>query len=169
MSGKVEAGRDAEAEAAVRAESDGARLAALHAECFDEAWTADAFARLLGSPGCFALVAHPASDADPPVGMILARVAGEDCEIITIGVRPQARRHGIAALLLEHGSARALGLGARRQVLEVGVENGAARGLYAALGFAECGKRPGYYGASGGDAVILARTIGPATRTGTRE
>jgi len=87
-------------------------------------------------------------------------VAGDDCEIITIGVRPEARRQGIATLLLDHACVPALGLGATRQVLEVGAENAPARKLYASLGFAECGKRPGYYGAAGGDAVILVRSIG---------
>jgi ribosomal-protein-alanine N-acetyltransferase len=157
------------AEITVRAEADVALLAAIHAACFDDAWTEDAFTSLLASPGCFALVAQLAGDDGPPAGMILARVAGEDCEIITIGVRPPARRRGIATLLLDHTVPRALGLGATRQVLEVGVENGPARGLYASLGFAECGKRRGYYGAAGGDAVILARDIRPVPQTALRE
>jgi len=154
----------------VRAESDGGLLASVHAACFAEAWTADAFAGLLASPGCIALVARrPTSEDARPAGMILARVAGDDCEVITIGVHPEARRQGIATLLLDHACAPALGLGATRQVLEVGTQNAPARGLYAALGFAECGKRPGYYGAAGGDAVILARSIGPLADTETRE
>lgn len=153
----------------VLAEDDSAPLAVIHAACFDDPWTEDAFATLLASPGCFALVAHVTGGDDDPAGMILARVAGDDCEIITIGVRPQARRHGIATLLLDHTVARALGLGATRQVLEVGVENRPARGLYASLGFAECGKRHGYYGASGGDAVILARDIALPPEASTRE
>ena len=159
----------AEADTTVRAEADVAPLAEIHAACFDDPWTEDAFASLLASPGCFALVAQTAGDDDAAAGMILARVAGEDCEIITIGVRPPARRCGIATLLLEHTGVRALGLGATRQVLEVGVGNGPARGLYAALGFAECGKRRGYYGASGGDAVILARDIRTVPQASTRE
>lgn len=153
----------------VRAESDGGLLASVHAVCFAEAWSADAFASLLASPGCFALVAQPTSGGARPAGMLLARVAGDDCEIITIGVRPEARRQGIATLLLDHACAPAFGLGATRQVLEVGTENAPARGLYAALGFAECGARPGYYGPAGGDAVILARSIGPLADAVTRE
>jgi ribosomal-protein-alanine N-acetyltransferase len=153
----------------VRAESDSGLLASIHADCFAEAWTADAFASLLASPGCFALVARRATGGADPAGMILARVAGDDCEVITIGVRPGARRHGIATLLLDHACAPALGLGATRQVLEVGVQNAPARGLYASLGFAECGKRPGYYGVAGGDAVILARNIATVMDADTRE
>lgn len=144
----------------IRPESDPATLAAIHGACFaDDPWTAEAFATLLASPGCFALVAQAESGSEP-AGMILARVAGEDCEIITIGVRPGHRRHGLAILLLKHAGVRAVGLGATRQVLEVSIGNLAALGLYARLGFAECGRRPGYYGREGGDAVILARDIG---------
>lgn len=156
-------------DAAVRAERDAAVLAAVHAACFPDAWSAEAFESLLASPGCFALAAHEAAGSDdvPVLAMILARVAGDDCEIITIGVRPQVRRLGLAILLLEHAAARAIGLGASRQVLEVGVENGPALRLYARLGFAECGRRPGYYGGAGDDAVVLARDLrkpaGPTT------
>jgi ribosomal-protein-alanine N-acetyltransferase len=153
----------------VRPETDSARLAAIHAASFDDAWTADAFARLLASPGCFALAAQWEDDADDPTGMILVRVAGDDCEIITIGVHPESRRHGVATLLLEHSAARALGLGAQRQVLEVGVENAPALALYASLGFAECGRRPGYYGGTGGDAVILERAVRDRTQSAERE
>lgn len=156
----------------VGCESDASVLAALHAAAFEAPWTADALATLLASPGCFALVARitkpPGTGSsgpdisesnDPGAGMLLARIAGDDCEIITVGVPGGFRRRGIAALLLDHAAVRGAGLGAVRQVLEVGTDNTAARRLYARLGFAQCGSRPGYYAETGGDAVILARGI----------
>ena len=156
----------------VGSESDASVLAALHAAAFEAPWTAEAIETLLASPGCFALVAritkrpdsgspgsHISESSDPGAGMLLARIAGDDCEIITVGVPGRFRRRGIAALLLDHAAARGAGLGAGRQVLEVGTDNTAARRLYARLGFAQCGSRPGYYGETGGDAVILARGI----------
>lgn len=163
-------------DAAVSGESDAAVLAALHAAAFAAPWTADTFATLLASPGCFALVAHtselPGLDTsngdDPAAGMLLARIAGDDCEIITIGVPAGFRRRGIAALLLDHAAACGAGLGAARQVLEVASDNTAARRLYARLGFTQCGARPGYYAETGGDAVILARDIGTVMREQSR-
>lgn len=163
-------------DAAVSGESDAGVLAALHAAAFETPWTEDAFATLLASPGCFALVAHPAGalghptskDDEPAAGMLLARIAGDDCEIITIGVTAGFRRRGIAALLLDHAAARSVGLGAARQVLEVGTDNAAARRLYAQLGFVQCGTRPGYYAETGSDAVILARDIGAVIREQSR-
>jgi len=163
-------------EVSVGAESDAAVLAALHAAAFETPWTADAFAALLASPGCFALVARAVdgsnpeiSDGDgPAAGMILARLAGDDCEVITIAVASPFRRRGIAALLLDHAAVRAIGLGAVRQVLEVGTDNAAARGLYTRLGFAQCGARPAYYAETGGDAVILARDMSVVMREQSR-
>jgi ribosomal-protein-alanine N-acetyltransferase len=168
---RKEGRKGGEPEATVRGESDGAVLAALHAACFDDGWTAEAFATLLASPGCFALVADlpdPATEGGAAAGMILARIAGDDCEVITLGVAPCHRRLGLATLLVEHAAIRAAALGAGRQVLEVGTENVPARRLYARLGFAERGARPGYYGKSGGDAVILARDITPNEGNATR-
>jgi ribosomal-protein-alanine N-acetyltransferase len=50
---------------------------------------------------------------------------------------------------------------AERVFLEVRPSNAAARGLYAAAGFAEAGVRRGYYPAREGreDAVVLQRSI----------
>ena len=52
-------------------------LAALHKRCFrpagGEVWDRDAIAGLLGTPGCFALIAV---ECENPVGLLIARVAG---------------------------------------------------------------------------------------------
>jgi len=159
---------------AVAGMTDAGALADLHAASFANPWRAQAFAALLASPGCFALVARLGCEVGREggdAGMLLARIAGDDCEIITIGVPARLRGQGIAATLLDQAAVRAAALGAVRQVLEVSTGNGAARRLYARLGFEQCGDRPGYYakdadgrsgspdGGSAGDALILARAI----------
>jgi ribosomal-protein-alanine N-acetyltransferase len=134
-----------------------ARLAALHAEAFDAPWDADAFAALLTQAGVFAL-----GDAD---GFILMRVVADEAEILTLAVRPAARRRGIGARMVGEGAVAAAALGAARLFLEVAEDNAAARALYARAGFFEAGRRPGYYArAEGGrgDALILALNL-PAT------
>jgi [ribosomal protein S18]-alanine N-acetyltransferase len=90
---------------------------------------------LLATPGAFALLS-----AD---GFILARVAGDEAEILSLGVRPNARREGQARALVVDAAARADGAAA--MFLEVGAGNEAARRLYAGLGFREAGVRKGYY------------------------
>ncbi|MFN3669657.1 MAG: GNAT family N-acetyltransferase [Brevundimonas sp.] len=131
-----------------------ARLAAVHAEAFDAPWDADAFAALLTQAGVFAL-----GDAD---GFILMRVVADEAEILTLAVRPAARGRGLGARLVGEGGAAAAAFGAARLFLEVAEDNAAARALYARAGFAEAGRRPGYYARPDGgrrDALILARNL----------
>ena len=103
----------------------------------------------LATPGAFGWI-------DERGGMILARVAADEAEILTLAVMPEARRNGIARRLMEAAIAEARRRSARSMVLEVGVLNVPAMALYAALGFAEVGRRSGYY-AKGEDALILRK------------
>lgn len=128
-----------------------ARLAALHAEAFDAPWDAAAFESLLGQAGVHL--------AEAPDGFILMRTVADEAEILTLAVRPAARRRGIGADLVARGAAGAAARGATRLFLEVADDNAAARALYARAGFAEAGRRPRYYARADGsrrDALLLA-------------
>jgi ribosomal-protein-alanine N-acetyltransferase len=133
-------------------------LAALHALCFDEAWSAAAMAALLASPGSFGILSV---SEGTPSGFALARVAADEAEILSLGVLPAWRHRGIARRLLGATAERAAGSGARRLFLEVAADNHAARALYLREGFARVGRRPCYYrrGAGSVDALILARPL----------
>jgi ribosomal-protein-alanine N-acetyltransferase len=136
-------------------------IAALHEQCFDESWSPKAVADLLAMPGAFGLIDSAAAG---PAAFILCRVAGDECEVLTLGVLPAHRRAGMAAAILDAALAIAFGRGARRVFLEVAEDNRAARGLYSAHGFAGVGRRAGYYGAAAGtdsDALILSRLLSP--------
>lgn len=135
-----------------------ALLAELHEAAFPaEPWNEAALAGLLAMPGAFALVA---TQDGTPAGLVLARVAADEAEIITLGVAPQARRRGIGRQLATAAAARAAERGATRLFLEVAAANAAARRLYDTLGFQEIGRRPRYY-PDGADAVVLARPLSP--------
>lgn len=133
---------------------EAAALAALHAAAFppEEAWGPDAIALMLGMPGAFGLCC-------PGQGFVLARAAGGEAEILTLAVIPAARRRGVGAALLAAALAGAAARGAAAMFLEVAAGNDAARGLYAGLGFAEVGRRRGYY-TDGADALVLRRDLG---------
>lgn len=120
-------------------------LSVLHAEAFDTPWSAAAFADLLGQTGVVL-----EGDAD---GFILIRTVADEAEILTLAVRPSARRQGLGARLVGAAKARALAAGADRLFLEVAEDNVPARGLYGALGFEPLGKRPRYYARPHGPAV----------------
>ena len=135
-----------------------ARLAGIHAEAFaephDSPWSEAAFADLLAQPGVFAV--------DSADGFILMRVVADEAEILTLAVRPSARRGGQGGRLVGEGVLEAAARGAVRVFLEVAADNAAARALYARAGFVEAGRRPGYYAGPGGarrDALLLVRNL----------
>lgn len=128
-----------------------ALLAALHGRCFtDQVWDEAAMAALLAMPGALALLAR---DGEEPCGFVLARFAGGEGEIISIGVVPDHRGRGLATLLARHVLDRAAGR-AGELFLEVAADNDAALALYRRLGFCGVGRRPRYY-ADGRDAVLM--------------
>ena len=129
-------------------------LAAVHAAAFDRPWEAATFAALLGQAGVFAL-----GNDD---GFILIRVVLDEAEILTLAVRPEARRHGLGRGLVEAAGHLAGSRGAARLYLEVAEDNAAARALYADAGFVQVGRRPGYYGRQDAPAVaalLFARNL----------
>jgi ribosomal-protein-alanine N-acetyltransferase len=140
--------------------SDPEKLAAIHRACFAEVWSAEAFGALLATPGTFALRSKD--------GFILARVAGGEAEILSLGVMPRERRAGQALALVADAAAEAHQQGAAAMFLEVSQSNAAARGLYGKLGFREVGRRKGYYRVPGQvpeDALTLRVEL-PLTRLG---
>lgn len=136
---------------------DAAALAALHAAAFPDAerWDAAAIGGLLAMPGAFGLVL-------PGEGFVLARVAADEAEILTLAVAPEARRRGHGAALLAAAMAQAVARGAAAMFLEVSERNAAAGALYVRAGFAEAGRRRRYY-ADGADALVLRRGLIPAS------
>ncbi|MDQ1155021.1 ribosomal protein S18-alanine N-acetyltransferase [Brevundimonas sp. SORGH_AS_0993] len=130
--------------------TDPAVLADLHAQAFSAPWNATAFADLLAQPGVFAV-----AEAD---GFILIRLVLDEAEILTLAVRPAARRAGLGGRLVGQGAVQAAQGGARRLFLEVAEDNAAARALYARAGFRSLGRRKAYYAAPDGgriDALVL--------------
>jgi ribosomal-protein-alanine N-acetyltransferase len=131
--------------------ADSPALAELHAAAFPpaESWGAEAMALMLEMPGAFGLW-------QPGAGLVLARAAAGEAEILTLAVLPASRRRGLGAALLAGAMQGAVARGAGAMFLEVAVGNAAALALYRSLGFAEVGRRRRYY-ADGADALVLRR------------
>lgn len=129
-------------------------LADLETELFGaEAWTlASWWGELAGRPRREYLLAE---DEAGTAGYAGLDHAGDVSDVMTIAVAPRARRTGLGRRLLEELVSRARVAGAERLLLEVRADNVAARGLYAARGFAELQTRRGYY-PDGADALVLA-------------
>jgi ribosomal-protein-alanine N-acetyltransferase len=133
-------------------------LAALHALAFTDTprpWTAAEFALLLAEPSTV-LAARPA-------GFALGRIAGAEAELLTLAVHPGMRRRGHGTALVLAFEAAAMARGAEEAILEVAISNVPARGLYARLGYAPAGRRPGYYTPAGAppvDGLVLRKLLG---------
>ena len=137
---------------------DAAVLAAIHGAAFppSEAWGEQAIGLQLGLPGVFGLI-------DTAGGMVLARIAGDEGEVLTLAVVPANRRRGLGRALLGAALQEIRDRGARVVFLEVSEANQAARALYAAAGFVEVGRRRRYY-ADGTDALVLRAALSPSAR-----
>lgn len=127
-------------------------IAGMHHICFAEPWNEKAMADLLALPGCFGWLA---AEGETPHGFVLARIAADEAEILTILVLPPYRRRGLAGRLLDAVIDNAKMQGAVKLFLEVALSNVAGLELYTKVGFIQVGRRPRYY-ANGGDALLLA-------------
>lgn len=127
--------------------------AAVHAQAFPHGpWDGRAFAELLALPTTVGVVALQDGE---PVAVLVLQVVVDEAEVLTIGVRPAWRRHGVAREMMAWAAKALACSGVVRLTLEVAAPNTAARALYAATGFAEVAVRRRYY-ADGADAVVMA-------------
>jgi ribosomal-protein-alanine N-acetyltransferase len=135
-----------------------ADIASMHKGLFPEAWDAASFEKLLSHPGSIAFFARVGA---PPqmAGFVLAQMAADEAEILTIGVPVAHQRHGLARKLVEALARAARKSEVKRLFLEVGADNAAAIGLYTKAGFKRVGERKGYYVRAGRppeDAIVMA-------------
>ncbi|MGH1418989.1 MAG: GNAT family N-acetyltransferase [Hyphomicrobiaceae bacterium] len=142
------------------------KIADMHALLFEKAWKLDDMRALLAHPAAMSLVAkvRDAKTLDKPVnaGFVLAQLAADEAEIISIGVLEEFQGRGLGRIMMQ-GLIRAATIAeARRLFLEVAEDNRSADRLYKSLNFTEVGRRPGYYSRDGGgkvDAVVMARDL----------
>lgn len=111
-------------------------------------WSAEEFAALLAKP-----TSLMTGDA---ICWALGQVAADEAELFLIVTDPDHRRQGRAMATLAGFEAAARDRGVKSVFLEVAEDNRAARALYAAAGYAERNRRPGYYRRpSGGQVAAL--------------
>ena len=123
-----------------------------------EAWSADGYRDELADTRHRHYLA--AVDQDGALlGWAGIRIVADTAEVLTVGVIPAARRHGIGARLL----ALLLDEARRRDVteafLEVRVDNTAAQKLYERSRFVRVGVRRGYYDSGRVDAVVMRKQL----------
>ncbi len=138
-------------------------ISLLHGACFpDDPWDVGAIAQVMGIPGFFG---HVEWRQEAPVGFALALDLGKEAEILSLGVLREHRRNGFGAALLGAVCFEARERGGKSVVLEVAMNNVAARALYAAHSFTIVGNRRNYYRQAGClvDGLILRRELEAAS------
>lgn len=95
------------------------------------------------------------------VGYAMVMAAVDEAHLLNIAIDPALQRRGLGRWLLVRAMDAARQSGMFSMLLEVRPSNEGARALYAALGFAEIGRRKGYYPAADGreDAIVMQRAL----------
>lgn len=118
-----------------------------------DTWSAESFWNELAGDNAAYFVAEQDSRV---VGYAGVTYIEPDAHIQSVSVAAEAHGQGIAAQLVQQLIDFADQSGAQRCLLEVRLDNIAARKLYAKFGFEELGIRKGYYPGNE-DALVLAR------------
>ena len=93
------------------------------------------------------------------VGFAVAALLAPQAELESIAVAADLHREGIGRALVERLLVDLKPLKISEMILEVRSSNQPALGLYAAMGFAQSGRRKGYYTDPVEDAVLLSRAV----------
>lgn len=138
------------------AASDADAVYAIGALCFSDAWRRETVAADMARPHSLYLCARRGAEV---LGYACFWFVADEAQLVNLGVRPEARRQGLGARLLEAGLAAAEARGMASMYLEVRVSNLAAQALYRAYGFAVQALRKGVYDLPKEDGYIMARPI----------
>ena len=132
------------------------QVAQLEKLCFADPWSEKSIASELTNPLSYWLVAV---EGDTVAGYIGSQSVMGESDMMNVAVAPEYRRRGMGEALV-----LALAQGLKEQgneslALEVRASNVPAIALYEKLGFAQVGRRPGYYRNPREDALILKKML----------
>jgi ribosomal-protein-alanine acetyltransferase len=122
-------------------------------------WSVDSY-RQAFEQGIAVRIVLVADDEGSIRGFLIARTAGEECELENIVVASSGQRCGIGSKLMQELIVLAGVQGASRILLEVRESNVAARSLYENNGFTSSGRRKSYFTDPAEDAVLYTQTLG---------
>jgi ribosomal-protein-alanine acetyltransferase len=145
----IRAGRSGDLEALVALERQ-----ALTAAHWPESFYAELFEK--GAAERISLVAEEEGELR---GFLVARIAGDECELENVVVAESSQRRGLGSKLIRALIDEVSDRKVARIFLEVRESNLAARALYLKCGFAISGRRAAYYADPREDAVLYALTL----------
>lgn len=133
-------------------ESDIDDLIELEKECFNYHWTHEQF--LLGLKRKAFKVLGIRTD-DGLIGYMAFSLIEDEMEILNLAVRPEYRRHGLGALLLQKSFEICVDKQIRKSFLDVKASNEPALALYRKFGYHQVGVRKKYYPDTKEDALLF--------------
>jgi ribosomal-protein-alanine N-acetyltransferase len=137
--------------------SDIPAISAIERAAFTDPWSARSFRDALDHPAVYFGCAR--SDDGGVLGYVVAWFVADEGEIANLAVAPEGWGGGIGRALLDAALAEAEQRMIQTVYLEVRDSNERARRLYQSRGFAEVGRRKGYYRRPIEDAIVLRRTL----------
>lgn len=139
--------------------ADAGPAAQLHAAGFSDPWSAASIEALIETANVLALGMEGEGGL---LAFALFQSAAGESELLTIATAPARRGEGLAHQLIEAAIPALAEEGNTRLLLDVAEDNVPARQLYVRLGFAEDGRRKGYYTAGRPapvDAILMSLPI----------
>ena len=132
------------------------RVVEVEKDGFAHPWSAELLRRELYHDWSVSLVACEERDgAEHVIGFIVFWLVHDEVHVLNIAIALEARRRGIARILMDEASARGRARNARVCTLEVRRSNVPAITLYRSLGYRQVGIRPNYYVDEGEDAIVM--------------
>ncbi|MCP4318420.1 MAG: GNAT family N-acetyltransferase [Hyphomicrobiales bacterium] len=125
--------------------SDCAEASVLHAGGFSQVWSDGEIQALLGQDAVFGFIARRPGRRRRSGGFVLARLAADEAEILTIAVSPKYRQNGLGWRLMGAVLRHLRAEGTPSLFLEVDEGNDAAITLYRKIGFSKVAERAAYY------------------------
>ena len=130
------------------------QVAALEKLCFSDPWSQESILGELNNQYAFWLVAE---EDGVVLGYIGSQISFPEADVMNVAVHPDARRHGVAAVLVEALVHYLKDVQCTSLTLEVRASNAPAIALYEKLNFSLVGRRPNYYRHPTEDALIMRK------------
>ena len=132
------------------------QMAEIEKQCFSEPWSEDTIRDELDTPLSRYFVC---CEGERVLGYIGTRILLDQCDITNIAVHPDARRLGIATLLLSELEQTVRPMGVTVLYLEVREGNTPARAFYEKSRFIPVGRRKNYYSLPTEDAILMTKSL----------
>jgi ribosomal-protein-alanine N-acetyltransferase len=141
------------------------RIVAIEKDGFLHPWSRDLVERELGHSWSRIVLACDEDGAgeERVLGYIVFWIVHDEVHVLNVATALEARRRGVGRALMLAAEDEGRSRGARLSTLEVRRSNAGAIALYRTIGYRQAGIRPNYYAEEHEDAIVMVKSLGPAS------